>query len=501
MNILNTYRRIFLFFALFFFLGVNSASSQEEIPPLFQPQIVSESSVEVGKNIIFKPDTSSLPEGAVIRSYLWEFGNGQFSSQEEVAHVFKTPGSYNVRLKISWLPEGVNVQESSEFTKEVFVFERAIFLLTDLTKSPERIEALRQSAQDQGVYLHMIQADAGLRSTNEIVKRIEQELQGIIESQSVVVWSDQVEFFSLLNHFSDRLAFQEKDLVVISDGNISLLKNILNATYSVLQPKRIIITRREALDEFFTTKDQDVLEVIRNRGYDYDVIDATSYQSIDLFSVGSYAMGYLKQQGVEDSVLLLILFLPVIVTLVTFLRLVIGLSTVGARLPIIFTYSFLVLGWWWGGAIIVILALISYIFRLYFFKSHLLYTAKVGILTSILGLVLLFLLGAVLYFDGMQFDFSSALMIVILASMIDRVGGAEGERGIWSLFVVFLETLLISSVCFFFISWEWLQILLLSHPEVIILFIGANVFMGRFTGLRLMEYFRFREVLKYTEEE
>lgn len=482
-------------------ISVHAQETGEVTPQVFQPKIVSESSVGLEKNIIFKADVSSLPEGASVRSYLWEFGNGQFSSQEEVAHIFKAPGSYNVRLKVSWLPQGGTIMENAEFTKEVFVFERSLFLLTDLSRSRERIDSLRQSAQDQGVYLHLVQADADLRFTGQILKKIEQDLPAINDSEAVMIWSDQVEFFSLLNTFSGRISLQGKDFVVISDGNLSLLRNILNGTFRVLQPERILLTRREAVDEFFTTKEQDVLEVIRNRGYDYDLIDASTYEEVDIFSLGSYAIGYLQGKGVEDSVILLILFLPVVVTFVTFLRLVIGLSTVGGRLPVIFTYAFLVLGWYWGAAVVVVLALISYIFRRYFFKSHLLYTAKVGILTSFLGLVLLFLLGVVFYFDGARVDFSSALMLVMLASMIDRVGGVEGERGPFSLFMVFGETLLISSICFLFISWEWLQVLLLSHPEVMVLFLVANVFMGRFTGLRLMEYFRFREVLKYTEEE
>jgi hypothetical protein len=504
MNTLNTYTRRgmqILFSFIFLFTLPVSPTNAQEVEKGFQPIIQSDNSVEVGKNIIFRSDVSTIPIGAEVRSYLWEFGNGQFSSQEEVAHIFQDSGSYNVKLKVTWAPEAGTISEVSELTKEIFVYERALFLITDLFLSEERINSLRQRAEDQGVYLHLIQAETNFRFNTNLVKLIEQSLGQIQTSSSVIIWSDSAELLSLLNNFSGRINLSDKEIVLLSEGNISLLRNILLGSYNVLQPQRIIITRREALDEFFTTKEGDVLEVIRNRGYDFDVIDATIANEFNLFSLPSYGMSYLQEKGVEDSVILLILFLPVVVTVVTFLRLVIGLSTVGARLPIVFTYTFLVLGWWWGAFVVVVLAFISSFFRFFLFRSHLLYTAKVGILTSFLGLILLLLLGIMLYFGGGHFDFSSALIMVILAAMIDRVGGVEGERGWWALIRIFIESLFISSLGFLLISWEWLQVLLLAHPEVIILFILANVFMGRFTGLRLMEYFRFREVLKYTEEE
>lgn len=490
-----------LVFVFFFHSPGVMAQQVEEEQKVFQPMIQSDSSVEVGKNIIFRSNVTSLPAGSSVRGYLWEFGNGQFSSQEEVAHIFQQPGSYNVKLKVTWLPEQGRAPEVAELTKEIFVYERALFLITDLALSNERVHSLRQRAEDQGVYLHLIQAETNFRLNANLVKILEQSLQEIQASPTLIVWSDSTELLSLLNTFSGRINLSGKEIVLLSEGNIGLLRNILLGTYQILQPERIIITRREALDEFFTTKDGDVLEVIRNRGYDFDVIDASIAGEFNLFSLPSYGMSYLQEKGMEDSVILLVLFLPVVVTVVTFLRLVIGLSTVGARLPIVFTYTFLVLGWWWGAFVVVVLAFISSFFRFFLFRSHLLYTAKVGILTSFLGLVLLLLLGGMLYFNGAHFDFSSVLIMVILAAMIDRVGGVEGERGWWSLIRIFIESLFISSLAFLLISWEWLQVLLLAHPEVIILFILANVFMGRFTGLRLIEYFRFREVLKYTEEE
>jgi PKD repeat protein len=468
---------------------------------IFQPEIKGGDSVKVGKNIIFSPDVSSLQEGARVLEYLWDFGDAQFSSKEEVVHIYRQPGRYNVKLSVTWVPqEGVGT-ETVEYMKEVFVFERSLFLMTDLQQTEERISALETRAADQNVYLDHIRAAVNLRLKGQFLQLIEENIDSIQNSDTIIIWSDQVELLSILNTFSQRIEFQQKDLVVITDGNIGLVKNILSGVYSILEPRRIVVTRREAIDEFFTTtEERDVISVIRERGYDLDVIDAQTNQEFDLFALPTYGISYLQEQGVEDSVILAVLFLPVVVTVVTFMRLVVGLSSLGSRMPIIFSYAFLVLGMKVGVVSILLLSLISYLFRRALFKSHLLYTAKVGVLTSILGVVLLFLIGGVMYFEMGTIDFTNVLMLIVLAAMIDRVASIEGEKGLWSTLRVFVETLFISAGAFAVVSWDSLQVLILSHPEILVLFVVANVFMGRFTGLRLMEYFRFREVLRYSEE-
>jgi hypothetical protein len=41
----------------------------------------------------------------------------------------------------------------------------------------------------------------------------------------------------------------------------------------------------------------------------------------------------------------------------------------------------------------------------------------------------------------------------------------------------------------------------LAYPETILVTFPVNLFLGRWTGLRVVEYFRFREVFKHLQEE
>jgi hypothetical protein len=43
--------------------------------------------------------------------------------------------------------------------------------------------------------------------------------------------------------------------------------------------------------------------------------------------------------------------------------------------------------------------------------------------------------------------------------------------------------------------------LFLAYPEIVLLAIVVNFGLGRWTGLRVVEYFRFREVFRHLQEE
>lgn len=70
--------------------------------------------------------------------------------------------------------------------------------------------------------------------------------------------------------------------------------------------------------------------------------------------------------------------------------------------------------------------------------------------------------------------------------------------------IAFMEFLLVSFGVFGLFYRTGLKHLLLAFPELLILIFFLNIAVGRFTGLQLLEYFRFMPLLKNssgTEEE
>jgi hypothetical protein len=59
------------------------------------------------------------------------------------------------------------------------------------------------------------------------------------------------------------------------------------------------------------------------------------------------------------------------------------------------------------------------------------------------------------------------------------------------------ETLVLAVVSYFLMSMNATQVWVLTHPELTIGALAAvNILLGQFTGLRMLEYWRFRELLK-----
>ncbi len=69
----------------------------------------------------------------------------------------------------------------------------------------------------------------------------------------------------------------------------------------------------------------------------------------------------------------------------------------------------------------------------------------------------------------------------------------EGARG---ALILTLETILLSMVSFFIVNGTFFRSFLLAYPEIIFLSLIVNILIGKWTGLRLWEYYRFREVIE-----
>jgi len=71
-----------------------------EIKDFEQPFITSKDSSGVLEEIKFSGLKSNLPEFQ-IEKYIWDFGDGSFTTGAEVAHSYKKEGMYNVTLGLS----------------------------------------------------------------------------------------------------------------------------------------------------------------------------------------------------------------------------------------------------------------------------------------------------------------------------------------------------------------------------------------------------------------
>ncbi len=202
-------------------------------------------------------------------------------------------------------------------------------------------------------------------------------------------------------------------------------------------------------------------------------------------------------QGVPPETIVLILMLPIITTFIAFLRQVIGIKAFGIYTPLIITFAFLATNGIKYGIVIFFAVIISgMLMRFVLRPFRLLYLPRVSIMLSVVALVILGMLfvGGSLQRTGLAAV--SIFPILIMITLVEKFITVQIEKGNRTAILLALETLVISIVGYYIASWEVLIELLIKHPWVVLLTVPINILLGKWTGLRMSEYLRFREIFK-----
>jgi hypothetical protein len=86
--------------------------------------------------------------------------------------------------------------------------------------------------------------------------------------------------------------------------------------------------------------------------------------------------------------------------------------------------------------------------------------------------------------------------MVILTGMIERFWTLEVEDGTASSFRTLLGTIVIAAAISLVLSLQAVVRHMFRYPETIGLIMAAQLLLGRYTGYRLSELFRFRDFLR-----
>lgn len=208
-------------------------------------------------------------------------------------------------------------------------------------------------------------------------------------------------------------------------------------------------------------------------------------------------IGYFVSNGVPIDTVILLLMLPVIVTLIAFFRQVIGIKAFGIYTPAIVTFAFLATRpVKYGIVVFVSVILVGMLMRYVLKRLRILYLPRVAITLSIVAFSILLILG----FGGSMHRTGLASVsifpILIMITIVEKFVVTQIEKGDKTAILLALETLIISIAGFYLASWSVLIKAIIVYPWVILFTIPINILLGKWDGLRLTEYVRFREIFK-----
>ena len=217
---------------------------------------------------------------------------------------------------------------------------------------------------------------------------------------------------------------------------------------------------------------------------------------LTFFNFFSYFVHQAIDKGVPTQTMVYILMFPLIATFVALIRQVIGIKTFGVFLPSILTISFLATGLLPGIIIFIVILISGTVLRFLLQEFRLLYLPRVALLISIISLIAVGLIIIAAYLNIGLASELLAFPILIMIIIVERFIAVQTEKGYESALLLTGETLLISIIGYFILNSMTLQNFILDHPGFILILIIFDIILARWTGLRLVEYLRFRELRK-----
>jgi hypothetical protein len=189
-----------------------------------------------------------------------------------------------------------------------------------------------------------------------------------------------------------------------------------------------------------------------------------------------------------------LLMVPLGALVVAFMRVVIGLPTFGTFTPILIALAFRETQIGWGVMLFVIILVTGCLVRGALANLRLLLVPRLAcMLVVVIGLmVFMSLLSQRL---GFAQGLSIALFpMVILTMTIERMSIVWEERGGWETFKETLGTMVVAVCGFFVMNHYLLEHLMFNFPELLLVLLGVCLLFGNYSGYRLSEILRFRDL-------
>ena len=197
-----------------------------------------------------------------------------------------------------------------------------------------------------------------------------------------------------------------------------------------------------------------------------------------------------------QEIITLILLLPLGALITAIFRNIIGIHTFGTFTPALIALSFVQADWRTGAVVFFIVLTVGILARLLLNKLKLLMVARLSI---ILTLVVLCMILAVSILDSLGLTPSASavlLPMVIMTMMIERFNITAEEDGHKQAFKIFAGTMAVALCCLLVLRAEYIARLVLAFPEIQLLNAAALIIIGRYSGYRLNELWRFRDIAR-----
>ncbi|MFM8330519.1 MAG: UUP1 family membrane protein, partial [Candidatus Methylumidiphilus sp.] len=201
-----------------------------------------------------------------------------------------------------------------------------------------------------------------------------------------------------------------------------------------------------------------------------------------------------------QNVYRILLLTPIGAFLIVLMRNVVGFKTFGTFMPILIALAFRETKLLWGMALFTLVVGLGLAIRFYLEYLKLLLVPRLAAMLTIV-ILLMALVSLMSHKLGIDRGVSVALFpMVIMTMTVERMALVWEEMGPLEALQQGFGSLLVAALGFSIMSDKLFSHMVFVFPELLLIVLAANLLLGRYTGYRLTELWRFRAALRQGQD-
>ena len=209
------------------------------------------------------------------------------------------------------------------------------------------------------------------------------------------------------------------------------------------------------------------------------------------------------------ELIVLLVYLPILTSIVTTSRYVIGLKSFGTYAPVVlsFAYYFLdpsqdrTVGLKYGIVITIVLVISTMLIHKLIEKWRMNFFAKMSIVYTGIAISLIASFALMSKIFPSRLPRLLPIPILMISTLTDRLVRFQIKKNLQTTFILTLETIILGILGYFLLRWDILRNFLVTHPEILVGVLIYNIGLGKYANFRLTEFSRFSAILFESPEE
>ncbi len=201
-----------------------------------------------------------------------------------------------------------------------------------------------------------------------------------------------------------------------------------------------------------------------------------------------------------QSFVKILLLIPVGALVVAFFRSVIGIQTLGTFTPILLALAFREISLTIGLLCLFIMITLGWAVRTLLDRLKILVIPRLSILVTMVIIMTLSFMIVGFHLGQQRMLYISFFPMVIMTWIIERFSILQIEDGTKEALKVSLGTMVVAVAAYYVMGLYVLRTYLFAFPELLLIIMALLLLLGRYTGIRVIELWRFREFNKLQDK-